>query len=197
MKTAAIFDHDPPEDGLLHSMVYPEADWHGETVIDWLYDFWTDAEKLRDFFLEHEGLLSAPFWQDRGISRNVAIRQVMNEADDFFFQLEDLHHEYVQTGKAAALHDLFKELHKAERGRSPFRYKAKPEPVDKRFHPMLRLYGIKLDSGQMLITGGGIKLTREMQGMPLLLGELERIDDVKAYIQQKSISCVADFLETD
>lgn len=199
MKTAPIFDVGiPPDDCLLHSMVYPEAVWEGLAVIDWYDRFWNDPECLRDFFKENDELIQGAFWQSKNMTRNKAIRQVKDEAREFFERLSAIDEQFEQQSNAPLLHGLFSLLHKDEKGGSPFQYKAKP--WHGRPDPMLRLYGIKLASGQMLITGAGIKLTKDMggeHGMPTLQAELDRIEMVKQFIQQHHINCTADFLEID
>lgn len=194
MEIAPIFEHFNSEECLLFSMFYKEEAWNNETVIDWYLEFWSDPERIRDFIKEHKELFNTAYWKQFRFDERTIVRQIKNEADEFFKMLFSFHEQFLRSPSRipSDFYDLFKPLHEYEQGGSPFQYKAKASSGT--YPPLLRLYGIQLASKQMLITGGGIKLTATMSEMPELVEELQRIDAVKRFVQQNDISSAADFL---
>lgn len=68
-------------------------------------------------------------------------------------------------------------------------------------HPSwLRLYALKLDDDIYLITGGAIKLTREMSERPHTVNELRKMETVRNYLLENGIidsDGIKDFNDTE
>ncbi len=59
----------------------------------------------------------------------------------------------------------------------------------------LRIYALKLSSGQYLITGGAIKLTKGMKERRHTLEELIKMEKVRDFLQEKGIVDTEGFME--
>ena len=157
---------------------------NGDDSIDefWrLLDLWGNIEYLRGFFKSNEYVLKTDFWQKMSV--NDAIAKVYREVallQDRLLDIEIGLHE----NDYAFFHEIFYPLHdKSFRQKTPLALKGKPNTSK----PFIRFYGLKLDECQIVITGGGIKLTKTMQECPFLTKELHKIDTVRNYLRENGI----------
>ena len=86
------------------------------------------------------------------------------------------------------LDTLFKNLNNGE-------YKATLLSKQKSSHRWLRLYAIKIEKNQYVITGGAIKLTEEMKDAKDTLGELQKLERCRDYLQDQHIYDLSTFNE--
>lgn len=147
-----------------------------------LFERWNDHIYLLKFFKQNECDLADPFWN--GISIIEARDQVVDEALDFEVELKNI--ELQMPGyEDYTMQDIFHQLHKHEFSLKPqfsrFR-KGKPNFPD----AMLRLYGIELEDGCMVVSGGAIKLTERMN-RPHLEKENRRLNQVQDYLNFRRI----------
>jgi hypothetical protein len=153
-----------------------------KSVFSKLFDQWNDRTYLSKFFKENESDLAHSFWN--GMSIDEAKLQVLDEALDFEIELKNI--EFKMRGyENCTLQDIFHQLHKHEFSLKPqfsrFR-KGKPNFPD----ALLRLYGIELEDGCLIITGGAIKLTERMN-RPHLERENKRLSQVQDYLNINGI----------
>lgn len=143
---------------------------------------WNNEEYLARFFKENESDLKDPFWE--GMTIHEAKTQVFDEALDFEIELRNI--ELRKPGyEECSLQDIFHQLHLHEFSLKPqfsrFR-KGKPNFPN----AMLRLYGIELEDGCLIITGGAIKLTARMD-RPHLERENRKLMQVQDFLKEEGI----------
>ncbi len=162
MKIIPTFDPKRNKDDCnLWSVCYPEDSTETETIDIFLklFRLWNNRQYLQNFFIENEKDLSHPIWN--GISIEDAIEQVFDELDDLFNELECVEFQFPNC-EGQTLNDIFESFHKPEyvlyKKEERFR---KAKPINR--PQMLRLYGIELEDNCFVITGGAIKLTKQMQ----------------------------------
>lgn len=134
-----------------------------------------DTEYLFQFFTSNNADLDDPFWN--GLSVDEAIDKVLDEAYAIEKELYSIVNR-LPGYEYCSLNDVFLPLHqniyslnfKNERYR-----KAKPD-FDK---PMIRIYAVELEDGTLIITGGAIKLTRDMpeEEFKEVFGNLNKVRD--------------------
>ena len=150
-----------------------------------LFDLWNDTSYFQKFFEENEKDLANPFWNN--ISIDQAIDKVLDESADFEDELQGIELNLEGYG-LREFSDIFQSLHKNEflfkpklSNEKDFR-KGKPDWP----YAMLRLYGIELEENIIVITGGAIKLTEQMD-RPHLEKELANLRRVKDYLRSEQI----------
>jgi hypothetical protein len=146
-----------------------------------LFNKWNDTEELLKFFQENEVDLRGPFWN--GISIDEAIDKVQDEAIDFEQELKCIETKQPQCADIE-LKDIFQNLHEKEfiliPGNEKHR-KGKPNSNP----PMLRIYALELDDGSYVVTGGGIKLTNQMNDA--LTKELSNLKRVQQFLKAEGV----------
>jgi hypothetical protein len=179
MKICSIFADE--EDSKLWAVCYPE-DADDLDIFSKLFDQWNDTEFLLNFFLENIDSLNDPFWG--GMTVDEAITQVQEEAEDFEIQLYSI--ETKQPGfETISINSIFKPLHDniySIHFTNEQHRKGKPNLLK----PMIRLYAIELEDGTLIITGGGIKLTKTMENN--LVEEKKQLTRVQNFLRAEGIS---------
>jgi hypothetical protein len=171
--------------GHLHSVCYPEHIENGRqvSIFDKILEQWRDTAYLRKFFIDNRHDLESDFWD--GITVDEAIDQVLDEVEDFEDELWAV--DTKQPGyEDRSLTAIFEPLHKGEYALRPKNFaqrKGKPDAPK----PMLRLYGVELADGSIVITGGGIKLTEKMDKH--LINELNNLRRVQEFLKSEQIVC--------
>lgn len=132
---------------------------------------------LENYFEENKALLETAFW--RRISPEVIIDFILDEVEQLEILLID-----AENGKFAA-EGIFQRLfsNPLYRLSIPFVVKGKSQHRP----PIIRLYGVELEEGQIVITGGGIKLTRTYQQSSGLTEEVEKAKMVVDYLKRHQI----------
>lgn len=164
----------------IYSVQYVDND---ENEFDRLLDLWNNADYVENFFYRNHEYLKSAFWGH--ISEiEAASRQVFDEA----IAIEDLFEElYKNTseGKKPDFESHFKFLdgkYKYQLSLIPMKSYGTNTPS------LLRIYAIRLNYNQFIITGGGIKLADTIQHSPDLKDHvIQNIDKVIDYINEQGI----------
>ncbi len=169
MKINAIFEL--VEDSL-YSVKY-EGDEFSEFVR--IFDNWTNASFIFDFFTNHSHDLYSPVWN--GISVTEAVIRTRNEAIAF----EEKLLEVAQLGKMVltdGLSSLFSPL-----VNGMFEPILEKDKAKANRRSWLRIYAIRIDVNLFLVSGGAIKLTRTMNEREHLKIELQKMDATRKYVK--------------
>jgi hypothetical protein len=145
-------------------------------VFQKLTDKFKDTNFIIEYLNEHSDDLTDPYWD--GYSKDDIIDQILDEGDSLF-------HEFykIQKGKPnrRSVSDIFIPYHN-----NTFSIKTSGDHWRKakadRERAILRFYGVILDDGTIIITGGFIKLT-------------ETIPEVQKEIQERAINNLTKYLK--
>jgi hypothetical protein len=142
-----------------------------------VFDEWEDPQFLNDFFEEYESRIS--------ITIEKAIEKVRSEAIFLRNKLVAL-----AQAKPNELNLLFKNLNNNE-------YTAKELSQQKVRNRWLRLYAIKIDENNYVITGGAIKLDNQhlMQNYSHTNKELIKINKCRDYLKEQGVYDADSFQE--
>lgn len=153
-------------------------------VLNELFDKWEDTEYLYAYFENHRDLIEKGPWKD--YTSEELTDMAIDEGFEFYDRLCDIVDDSTQS-----LDDEFEFLNKESVEWQLVKYKAYGFPHNWSFklkrNALLRLYAIKIDTNQYVITGGGIKLVKEMREMPELGLELERLKKVRDWLLENNI----------
>ncbi len=133
-----------------------------------LYDLWMDPEFLDDFFDEYKDFFTDDYWDD--ITKATFISDVIASVPSIFNQIRTL----FDTEK---LDTIFKPLGKTDEDKQDYtsiRVKSKFGSINHR--AAFRIYAIKIEDGCYIITGGTIKITKNMQDAPNTALELKKLN---------------------
>jgi hypothetical protein len=171
MKIHAIFT---VVTGRLYSVRYEGEQTH---ELSRLFDLWNEIEFLKHFFLTNQDDLEQ-FWGDLRIEE--AVGATMLDA-------RCLENELLRLARIEGILDLenlsvlFKPLIKNP-GRSSVLEKCKAR--GRKRDSWLRIYAVRLNVNEFIISGGAIKLTRTMNDRPHLLEELEKLEQVCRHLRR-------------
>jgi hypothetical protein len=174
MKIIPIFVSETDEQGIWSV----RFDLESESEFDRFFNLINDPEWLYQFFEANRDDLKSGFWKQKKVED--AILQTLDEV----YYMEELLCEFAEKGFAnysLRLQDLFKPLNNYEYALTTHQ-KSKARVRN----GWLRLYGIRLTANCYLISGGGIKLTREMH-RPHLQNELRKLEQAKTYLKSNGI----------
>jgi len=163
---------------------YPED--NGDDILDVLFSQWSDTEYLMNFFTENIKDLQTIEWH--GISVDKAVSMVKDEArflEDKLVCIE--FKEQPECVGDVKVNDIFKPFKKyqyvinnyAEDHFVKGKLETKPQ--------FLRLYGVQLDDGAIIISGGAIKLTSGLYTKHLRR-EVEKLHILFNYLEDKGIA---------
>lgn len=182
MKIECIFEI---VEGALASIKYEDEP---EDAFAYCFSMWEDVEYLENFFEEHKTDLSGEFWQ-MGVED--AVIKVLDEArtfkEDIFYYAE---HGKTATGAEQLENYIFTPLHKDIL--SNIRIESKAYGTESG-RSMLRMYAIRLGSNQYVVTGGAIKLTKELQSSEHTARELDKLKLVSSYLKTLGIDGASDY----
>lgn len=143
-----------------------------------LFDLWRDMEYLENFFTCHHADLNQ-FWGH--LTAKEAARATKDEARRLEQRLFDLAGAGNSRTDDDNLSVLFKPL-----GTTILRpgelEKCKARGATKK--SWLRIYAVRLNVNEFVISGGAIKLTKTMNERPHLLKELEKLERVRRYVRE-------------
>jgi hypothetical protein len=160
----------------LWSVCYPEDGGRRDIFSILMDEKWSNVAYLMDFFVRYESYLNNTFWG--GLSIDEAINKIEEERLLLDQELYD-----IETGESKNKRDIrevFQKLHNnifSINFRNEAHRKAKPD-VNK---PMIRIYGIELEDGTIIITGGALKLTQTMEGEEFEV-EMKKLKSVQEYL---------------
>lgn len=179
----------------LYSVVYPDRlihkwdklikneiakDCKGLCEYDRLWVLWTNPNYLFEYFSSKKDYLDGPHYN--GISVVKAGDMTATYINPFFDLLD-----------SDNLDDVFKTLQNEVTNPTDNRYKHKIKETEKEKN-WLRIYAIKIDPGVYIITGGAIKLWKDMDQDDVTKIELKKIQMVQNYLKSEKI-CGAEELE--
>lgn len=144
-----------------------------------LFDLWTDALYLENFFEENIDDLNNEFWD--GISIEEAVLKTQKDAlnlEDKLISLAeqeitnaDEYEEYLST--------FFQPISQSyDATKRPTKEKAYGQD----FPSWLRIYALGVDTNLFVVTGGAIKLTKVMNDREHLKTELKKLDISKKFV---------------
>ena len=158
--------------GIIYAIQWPDEEDH---CLNILMERLTDQEYLRALFKERKKELQ--FFNAQPI--DAAVR-TYKEALWITEDIKDICNQGV-TDDGNTLDMLFAPLDDRIKSASFIQAKAKG---DLNTAPWIRIYAIKIDANEYVITGGGIKLTEKMEEDPLLVEELKRLEEAESYFKQ-------------
>lgn len=151
----------------LYSVQYEQ---YAKCEFDRLFDNWNDIEYLTNFFTENERDLQKKIFNFIDVRK--AVNLTIEEAEVF----EDLLYDNIDK-------ITFEPLSKSEITCSFDTERIKTK-LNRRC--WLRLYAVKVKDGIYVISGGAIKLTKDMQDRPHTNTELTKLNIVKNYLIKKN-----------
>lgn len=151
------------------------------------FSLWENVEYLESFFVENKVDLFSGFWR---MSIEEAVLKTLDEAR--MFKGDILYYaEQGRTESARWLEDyIFRPLHKEIYANTRIESKAYGTEGGR---SMLRLYAIRLGSNQYIVTGGAIKLTRDLQVRVHTTQELSKLKLASSYLKSLGIDDASDY----
>lgn len=169
----------------LYAVCYPEDNIGNESqdIFSLIFDMFNNTEYLLEFLVKNAAQLQDPFWD--GITEDQALDKIRQESSHFDYELYCI--ENKKPGyEHKSLQDVFKPLHHnitSIRFDKEQQRKGKPDFSK----PMIRLYGLELEDGTIVITGGAIKLTKKMEGK-FFDKQKANLIRVQEYLKQEGIT---------
>lgn len=175
MEISGIFEVVP---GTLYSVKFEGEKSH---EVARLFELWNDIEYLEDFFYTHFADLNN-FWSD--LTAREAAKVTKIEAK----RLEGRLLRLAKAGNEGVVENLsvlFKPLGNIMlRSRELEKCKARGAGSKS----WLRIYAVRLNINEFVVSGGAIKLTKTMNERQHLLRELEKLDRVSRHIREDQIN---------
>lgn len=143
---------------------------------------WGDAKYLMEYFKSHKILLETDFWRNMSIEE--AVDKVSDEREHFdneLYSIEKGLPGYEKISMADIFLPLHNNIYSINFTNESFR-KAKPD-FEK---PMIRIYGIELEDGTIIVTGGAIKLTKDMPD-DQFDDEFNKLNHLRDYLKSEGI----------
>lgn len=162
----------------LWSVRYPES---SDNELYRLLDEWGDVMLLEEFFNKYLSDLS--FFKVTNIEE--AIRDTLEDRDQL---------ERVFLDSTVNLEELFRPLENRITVPKEME-KMKARPSSRRHPSWLRIYALRLSDGKYIITGGAIKLTKEMRDREHTKEELVKIEKVRNFLKYNDIFDGDSFIE--
>lgn len=169
MKIVSIFDTLKPTLYSIHFDEEVQDEYHR------LLEFWNDPEYLLNFFTKNQNDLKY---------YSIDINGAAIETYKLAKRLEE---SVVDASENHTLQILFKPLNNFETSINIEHQKTKAK------RKWLRMYAIRIGHNCFVITGGAIKLTREMKERAHTRKELHKIDKVKDFLQANGLYDPEDF----
>ncbi len=148
-------------------------DGNEDNELQILFDKWTDPSYLFDFFKEHVNDLD--YFNVTSIEE--AINDTMDDSEEM---------ERVFLDSKTNLEELFRPLDNRTVMAKEIE-KMKSKGKTNRHASWLRIYAIRLSDGKYIITGGAIKLTKEMRDREHTRKELVKINKVRRFLIEEGI----------
>jgi hypothetical protein len=181
MRIIPIFVSETKDEGIWSIALTGEL----ESEFDKFFDSINDPQFLFTFFEANEGDLRSGFWRE--MSLDDAVQLTIEDANT----MEDILYEYAEGGFiecGMSLEQLFMPLNNYE-----YVIAVHQKSKAKLKNSWMRLYGIRLAANCYLITGGAIKLTRNML-RPHLQNELKKLSLAKQFLRDKNIQYSEDLI---
>ena len=177
----ASFD-DITEDSRLWAVRYVGDE---DNILDTLFAQWDDVQWLRHFFKDNITDLQNYFLIS---DVDVAVDITAEDSDV-------LQRKILDISPDANLDELFRPLDNMQMGEMMLdKEKANPKTIT-HHRSWLRIYALKLQDGNYIITGGAIKLTKTMQEREHTLRELYRQEQVRNFLLSHDIIDTDSFID--
>ena len=170
MKIVNIFEHSKAS---LYAVQFEGQD---EDELTRLLNRWYDVEEIRNFFKTNQSYITNGFFGT--LSINEAVEITLKDADyidETLFSIaakgKNDKHNTLQTIFKALNDNEFKIV---EHQKTKLKGQAKKS--------WLRIYAIRIGPNTFVISGGGIKLTKEMKDSSDLKDELQKLELTKNYL---------------
>lgn len=188
MELMPIFVDEETKEGL-YSIVYDNCE---SCEFDRLFDNWNDVEYVTNYCETNKEYLNTDYFSDFTIDE--IISRILLEAETLEGQIENIVNDGFEK-KDANLQMLFKQLHD-QQFTIPILQESKAKIDDKRHFPkpILRVYGLRIDSNTFVVTGGAIKITQSMQDHVDTNEELNKMGLVKSFLAEIEITYQDDLL---
>lgn len=144
-----------------------------------LFNNWSDVEYLDAFFDKHQSDLKTEFYTD--ILTENAIERTINEANKLEQKLISIA-ENGKTNNSENLDNLFKPLDNREKSVYPPPEYQKNKVYGDEYKSWLRIYAIRIEENVFIVTGGAIKLVKNMNEREHLINELKKLDKIKQFL---------------
>ena len=149
---------------------------------------WQDIVYLDQFFDDYRELVEkSRVWKD--YTKEQLMLLARSEAQNI---LKTFNREYTnyKNGNAFEISKMFKVLEGTQLPICLKAYGNYHHPHKNGEPAILRLYAIETSEHQLIITGGGIKLTDQMKDCDYLKEELQRLRAVKEWLEMNDIECL-------
>lgn len=141
-----------------------------------LFDHWDDAGFVMSYFLMNDEYLKHPFFDN--YSLEVLVYKVQREA-------EEIRQLALETNGQSIIR-LFRPLETKQKVFSLQAHLQRAKAALKEPalfpRPLLRIYGLRMDETTFIITGGAIKITRQMDDHPDTKEELRKMELVRDWL---------------
>lgn len=154
-----------------------------------LFSLWTSPEYIFNFMEEHAAYLRNQFWVGKHATPASTAKSALNQSKKLFKRLIQLQYN-VDKGEHYDFNSFFVPLSLDYNEEELKKVKAySPKTLDDpNSVAIFRLYAIWIESNVYIITGGGIKLVKEMKDMPELKTELQKIKIVREWLEEQGIA---------
>lgn len=158
------------------------------SALEKLQDQWRSTEYLRKFFFKFKN----DYLKEYG-KRDLAnlVKDSKRLADSLFENLNEL----AQNSNIDSFEEFFKPLDNRETKLERYelqKLKAKGEE----WRSFFRIYAIKCKEG-IIVTGGAIKLTREMRDRPHTKSELNKLELVRKFLDENGPDLISGYLDIE
>jgi len=150
-------------------------------------ELWLDPSYLSDFYCDHIEYFRDSFW--KGIDEERFVTDVIASAPRIFEELG----EALERNE---LEDLFKPLAPEDERQADYasvRVKSKFGSILRHF--AFRIYAVKVDDGCYVITGGAIKIDKDMGKAPNTRTELAKLNYVHEALLEEGLTDKISFLD--
>lgn len=184
MKLVPIFT-DPNTFEGLYSILYDD-----QTVNEFerLLDLWDDIKYLKNYLVYNQKHLNTTHFGN--ISPDTAMTKVLEERQE----IENLIYNYTESGFTESgenLQMLFRPLLNKQTNIPPHQ-ETKAKIESRNFPRILRIYAIRIGANSFIISGGAIKLTKNMIDHPDTDNELKKIELVKSFLRKNGLETFED-----
>ena len=154
-----------------------------------LFCLWTSPEYLYKFMEEHAEYFKSPFWIGKEATPANTAKIALDQSKRLVKELAQLK-QNIDKGKQYDFDKFFIPLSLNYNDEELKRVKAysPTTPQNPDSVAIFRLYAIWIESNVYIITGGGIKLVKEMRDMPELTKELQKIRVVREWLEEQGVA---------
>jgi len=175
-----------------------DESYNAQDEFERLFSNWSDTAYLYEFFEVNYNDLNSGYYKEK-FSIEQAVFRTLEEAALLEQKLYNIA-EKGQNHPLVNLQNIFKPLHKNENHVYPPPSLQHSKAYGTQRRSWLRVYALRIDKNLFIITGGAIKLTRDMNTRQHLIAELDKLNHVKQFLITQNIidiDSLTEFLEID